>query len=197
MTIERVVKNLPYLPIPNKSEIILTEIPSPSDLTTSSFAVIFENDGIWMINNQKRGYDIAGGHIEKGETPKQAVNREVKEEGNITLKFVKPIGYQKLIVKTHKPENYKYPFPISYMQFFWGELDNISEYVENNECKKPVYFSFNNSISDKNNWSCDDKNALQWLHSQWDNNSILKTFILHAYKLRKDFNHIKSNMFKY
>ena len=188
MKIERIVNNLPYLPIPNKSEIVITETLSPEELTTSSFAVIFDNYGIWMIHNQKRGYDIAGGHKEKNESSKNTVIREVKEEANIILSFVKPIGYQKLIVEAQKPENYKYPFPISYMQFFWGELKDIKEYVVNEECKKPIYFSYRDSVSDKNNWYCDDKKALEWLHEQWDNDSILKMFIIHAYNAREEYN---------
>lgn len=37
-------------------------------------------------------YALPGGFIEKGETPKQAVKREIKEETNLNIKIIKKIG---------------------------------------------------------------------------------------------------------
>ncbi len=61
-------------------------------------AIIFENDKgeilLCMRDNKPgipfpRHWDLIGGHIEEGETPKEALVREVKEELNYDLKDYK------------------------------------------------------------------------------------------------------------
>ena len=58
-------------------------------------AIIFENDNreiLLYLRDNKPGipfpmhWDLIGGHIEEGETPEEAMVREVKEELNIELK---------------------------------------------------------------------------------------------------------------
>lgn len=45
-----------------------------------------------MVRHQKRGIDIPGGHLDAGETPIQALTREVLEEASVTLDDVQPAG---------------------------------------------------------------------------------------------------------
>jgi len=61
-------------------------------------AIIFENDNreiLLYLRDNKPGipfpnhWDLIGGHLEKGETPEEALVRETKEELNIDLKEYK------------------------------------------------------------------------------------------------------------
>ena len=62
-------------------------------------AYIFKQDKVLMLYRNKKKNDInegkwmgVGGHIEKGETPDQALKREVKEETNLDVKEYQLLG---------------------------------------------------------------------------------------------------------
>ena len=66
-------------------------------MTETVVCYISDNDKILMIYRNKKENDIShgkylgiGGHVEEGETPDEAVKREVKEETNLDL-----INYKK------------------------------------------------------------------------------------------------------
>ncbi len=66
-------------------------------MTETVVCYISDNDKILMIYRNKKENDIShgkylgiGGHVEVGETPDEAVKREVKEETNLDL-----INYKK------------------------------------------------------------------------------------------------------
>lgn len=44
-----------------------------------------DNNHLYVAIRNKRGWDIPGGHVEKGETPIQAFQRELEEEAQCTL----------------------------------------------------------------------------------------------------------------
>lgn len=54
----------------------------------------------------KKDWGLIGGTIEKGETFEEALRREIKEESNMEILDLKPIGYQKVI--NLKDESYIY-----------------------------------------------------------------------------------------
>ena len=65
------------------------------DLSLPAVAVgcyAVKNDSILLIKNY-RGWDVPGGHIELGETPLDAVKRELKEEANCEANEFFVIGY--------------------------------------------------------------------------------------------------------
>ncbi len=75
----------------SKIKIIETEVGKTVD------AVIEDDRGNVVLIKRKYPpfkdyYALPGGFIEKGETPKQAVIREVKEETNLTIEILKKIG---------------------------------------------------------------------------------------------------------
>ena len=57
-----------------------------SKLTYSVISARFENRWIFVRHNQRTTFEIAGGHIEKGETSFEAAGRELMEETG-ALKF--------------------------------------------------------------------------------------------------------------
>ncbi|MBP7831989.1 MAG: NUDIX hydrolase [Candidatus Pacebacteria bacterium] len=57
-------------------------------LPSAVFLVAFDGSNILAIENE-RGWDIPGGHIEDGETPEEALIREVQEEAGATFQNAK------------------------------------------------------------------------------------------------------------
>jgi ADP-ribose pyrophosphatase YjhB (NUDIX family) len=67
------------------------DLPEDKDVS-AVFLIGFVDNKILTIRNE-RGFDIPGGHLEKGETVKDALVREVKEEASAEFKEEKPILY--------------------------------------------------------------------------------------------------------
>ena len=75
----------------SKIKIIETEVGKTVD------AVIEDERGNVVLIKRKYPpfkdyYALPGGFIEKGETPKKAIKREVKEETNLNIEIIKKIG---------------------------------------------------------------------------------------------------------
>lgn len=104
-------------------------------------AIIFENDNkeiLLYLRDNKPGipfpdhWDLIGGHIEEGETPEQALVREVKEELDIDLKeytFYK--RYECLTGDAY--ENIKY--------IYSGKIDQTIEEITLLEGVLPRFFT--------------------------------------------------------
>lgn len=97
----------------NKKEVFL--LPESSIVTSHCFPVL--KDQVLLTINH-RGVDIIGGHIEKGETPEQALIREAKEEASIL-----PINYEIiggiLVDNTNAPLAIKNGYPIKGIELFY------------------------------------------------------------------------------
>lgn len=61
-----------------------------------SYGVCFYNDKLVIVNNNGK-WSLVGGHIEIGESPEEALFREVQEETNMSVLKQIPIGYQEVI----------------------------------------------------------------------------------------------------
>jgi 8-oxo-dGTP diphosphatase len=104
-------------------------------------AIIFENDKgeiLLYLRDNKPGipfpnhWDLIGGHMEEGETPEQALIREVKEELDIDLKEYR--FYKKYECLTGDAyENIKY--------IFSGRINIPVEKITLLEGERPQYFT--------------------------------------------------------
>lgn len=100
----------------NKLEFQIEFIPiedkdSMPDLPWGGVYAIGNLDGkvpvVKYPENIEYPFGLPGGHSENGETIEQALNREIKEELNMTVKEWIPIGYERVSLKG-KPGDYKY-----------------------------------------------------------------------------------------
>lgn len=66
---------------------------------------VFDKGRICMIKiNEKKGWELPGGGIEKGETLEQAFIRELEEEADLEIKNIIRLGYLKITPKTNPSE---------------------------------------------------------------------------------------------
>lgn len=54
-------------------------------LPVSVKSLVLDNNRVLLIKNERNEWDLPGGKIQKNESPLEALNRETKEELNITL----------------------------------------------------------------------------------------------------------------
>lgn len=67
-------------------------MPKPVHVVGAEVLVINDDNKILLIKNPKRGWELPGGGVEKGETIPDAAIREVKEEAGIDIELVKFCG---------------------------------------------------------------------------------------------------------
>lgn len=131
--------NVGYLPEPNTIEFFMSEDMTPLDLTATAFMVPLLGDGsVVMANNRRRGLEFPGGHIDPGETSCKAAHRETVEETGYWVSHIKALGYLSQVTLAPCPPGYKYPWPVSFQQFYTGDVMSFEPYVENDECLSPI-----------------------------------------------------------
>ena len=128
MTIIDQQTNLSFVPQPNDYHLVLDDEMPPLPLITSAFGLIFEDDRFLMTKLIKRGWDIPGGHIEVGEKPEETVRREVLEETAVIPQSLTLFAHAKITIHAAKPDNYKYPYPVSYMVFYVGKVGRYGRF---------------------------------------------------------------------
>jgi ADP-ribose pyrophosphatase YjhB (NUDIX family) len=81
----------------------------PDDIDSTSGVIIESNNKILIMTKTEGGYTIPKGHMRKGETPREAMHRELKEETQITLP-TEPKFLYKVERPIEKGGNYMYVF---------------------------------------------------------------------------------------
>ena len=72
----------------------------PDDIDSTSGVIIEHADSILVLTKAEGNYSIPKGHMRKGETPRQAMHRELKEETQIELPHE-----PKFLYKVERPMN--------------------------------------------------------------------------------------------
>lgn len=62
----------------------LGEQPPPVKVSSVCVWLTNDNDDVLLVEVRTRGWDLPGGRVEFGETPEQALKREITEETNLT-----------------------------------------------------------------------------------------------------------------
>jgi len=131
----RTEQDIPWLPRPNESHVVLSSLLPPRELVTTAFAVAFAGDRLLMTHLTSRGWDIPGGHVELGERPDETVRREVSEETGAALGPLYLLGYQRLRLLGPKPLSYRYPYPDSYQVFYWSQIKSLDDFLPTAEAQ--------------------------------------------------------------
>lgn len=133
MTTIREVRNVSGIPLPNETRLVLSDKLPEQELITCSFVLAFKENELLLTNLNERGWDIPGGHIELGESPMEAMQRELYEETGVLISSAELIGYEMIRILGNKPDNYKYPFPDSYMVFYCARIIKLEDFQGNTE----------------------------------------------------------------
>lgn len=139
MNVIRSDKNVMGLPLPNETHLVLSELLPQQKLITCSFVLAFQENALLLTNLNKRGWDIPGGHIEPGENPVEAMKRELYEETGAQIDSPQVLGHE-LIRLYNKPEKYKYPYPDSYMVFYFAKIVKLDDFQSTSETKGRGFF---------------------------------------------------------
>ena len=83
----------------------------PVENTTAAFIIGFYKGQLVLARNLRRGIEIPGGHIEEGESPKEAAIRELREETGAVVKQVRPLFRSTLTCFFEKPEKLQVSLP--------------------------------------------------------------------------------------
>lgn len=112
--------------------VLTTELP-PEDLCSAVVVLAFKGDRLLLNENKKWGWALPAGHIEKNETIEEAACREVYEETQAKLGRMGALGYWHYRILGPKPAGYKYPYPDSYMVYFWAQIEKLDPFQEDEE----------------------------------------------------------------
>jgi 8-oxo-dGTP pyrophosphatase MutT (NUDIX family) len=106
-------------------ELFATSTP-PSDALCTAVMGVAIADGKVVLACSERGWGMLGGHIEDAETLHEALVREALEEGGFVVKDHKQFAVRKITALKqvdHGRENKAYPFPTSYIVYYWLTTD--------------------------------------------------------------------------
>jgi len=109
------------------------------DIVTSVHAICIQNDKVVLSKITNRGFNYPGGHIEKDESPEEALHREVYEEA-----YVKgEITYLGVIEVNHKENSLfdiygKYPI-IGYQAFYRMDIKTCDLFLRENEAEARIW----------------------------------------------------------
>lgn len=127
MTFVREAKNSKGLPLPNETCAVLTDQLPAAELITGAFVLAFREGELVLTNLYKRGWDIPGGHLEPGESPEDAMRRELYEEAGAVIDTFGLLGYERIRLLGPKPDGHPYPYPDSYMVFYWARVRRFED----------------------------------------------------------------------
>lgn len=108
------------------------------EFLSAVFLIAIEGSGILSIVNE-RGWDIPGGHIEPGETPSQALIREVREEAGAIFANEKLFAiiesdaedhYKDKVMLIYATKDFKLGEFIPSEDAFGGEVLEIDEFIK-------------------------------------------------------------------
>ncbi len=136
-----------YLSFVSPSE--FNKIENPHSSSVHCFPVK-DNKILFTLN--PRGLDIIGGHIEKGETPEDALKRECMEEACMTIKDKRFIGAIRVDNRDNKNAAKNGYAPIGYQLFYVINKFNLEPFKHNFECTGREFVSQNEIVKRHHKW---------------------------------------------
>ena len=111
--------------MPVKITAYLSDTMAPEKYISSARSIVFKENSVLVVSQENgHQYILPGGRLEQGESPLQALHREILEETGWTINDLKHIACMHLNYLFSKPDGFKYPYPDSIWPIY------ISEAVE-------------------------------------------------------------------
>lgn len=102
----------------------LGSVLAPTELVTSVRCVLRCGTQIMLMEDaERRQHVLPGGQIELGESHREALEREIREETGCTLASVEQLGACVFTHTTPRPTGYRYPYPTFVHWVYRGEAD--------------------------------------------------------------------------
>ena len=111
--------------LPLKITTYLSGTMAPIKYISSARSIVFKGNSVLVISQDNgHQYILPGGRLKPGESPLEALHREILEETGWTINKIIHIGFMRLHYLGSKPDGFKYPYPDSIWPIY------ISEAVE-------------------------------------------------------------------
>lgn len=126
----------------------------PRRIRATAVKCIIIRKGRILLTKIPRGWDIPTGHIEDGESPEEAIVREVFEETGAVLQSFHLLGYLRSVKLRENEKNMKYP-KISAIPIYIADRFVVRRKFEKlNEATDRNFFKINRDGSiNSQNWS--------------------------------------------
>lgn len=143
------IKNVFWLPRPNKVELYFTDSIPEIEKVAAVFVYAFNSNGELLLANDRKGrWNIPGGGRDEGETVVETAIRETMEEACVKIKEVQVIGHQRLLVDGEPPKDYRRPYPEAYEVFVTAIVDEELPFEVSDEMVGRKYFSIKDAIKE-------------------------------------------------
>ena len=107
-------------------------------LTHSLVVAKYKEKYLLMFNKWKQYWELAGGIIDEGETPRECAVRELYEETNQSVTHLKFKGLMKFKLK---PDD-----RLEYGALYSGEIEELKAFKENEEAEQIIFWDKRSNI---------------------------------------------------
>ncbi len=137
-----------------QSNLQFIPLKSPDNSTVvTAVSVILIKDNKFLLTRIDRGWDIPSGHVEKDETPEEAVVREAYEETGASVNSLQRIGYLYITKAQENEINKKYPDKSAIIVFASNDFDLQDDYEFIHESTEIKFCSYDYLHLFHHNWS--------------------------------------------
>ena len=136
------------------SEQDLNNLKLDAPLTHALIVVKCQEKYLLMFNKWRKSWELPGGVIEQGESPRECAVRELYEETNQLVEHIEFKGLMKFDLQPsfHGPERTEYG------ALFYAEIDNLSRFQENEEAEEIILWD---GVSDIGSIQIIDKKLIE------------------------------------
>lgn len=112
--------------------VVTASLPNVSQVATAMGLAFYDGKLVLVEHAKYGGLQPPGGHLEAGETPDDAVRREVLEEAAAEVGACVLVGYEEITPLFDVPADYRYSVP-SYQVFYACRIDRLLTFYPNAE----------------------------------------------------------------
>ncbi len=105
---------VPWIPVPHRVDLVVGAGAPAAHEVTSVFAFVRDSRArvlLTRVDRPGRGWEVPGGHVDSGESPRAAAARELAEETGLAVpaEELVPFGGNRITLLGEPPADYRYP----------------------------------------------------------------------------------------